>query len=424
MLDWQWLRRRNLCDGAKQVIVIFTSLLLVGGLYIIGRLFLSLQGMDEGLFTEVVGIVLTVLLIDGLRNIGSDIEIRESLIRRAASTSNETAKAAIDELRKIGLIDRGVLRGADLSGAVLTGAVLTDIDFTNSDLSQAEFPKADFGRSKLVRVVFKKSTFIETKFDTSTILQNANFTGAKLQNCLFNANRNLKGVIFIDAELNEINFDETDLSNAQFGNTTLIATSFRGSTLSEAIFVRYQAMGDSREQPFAAKVSDSVSFERAILHDAILEYVRFEKTNFVNADMSHVKCKGTIFRKVKFQGSNMTGAVLEDASFIDVEFDGATRLPNQETLQDVWNRYDEIESAPQNVEQKFRVEILRYFSDVGVRIFSASISLGKIIQDDKHGREFEDYRFQIDQSDQQPTSRLPKLVESSLNNILTEDEEF
>lgn len=238
ILGWQWLRRCNLPDSVKQVIIIGISLIFVAIIYFTERLFCSLQGMDEGLFTELVGILLTVLLIDGLRNIDSDIETRKSLIRRASSTSNETAKAAIDELRKTGLIDRGVLRGVNLSGAFLENAVLTEIDFTKGNLSEADFSQANFSRSKLVNVNFKNSKFIETKFDANTLLQGANFTEAKLQTCLFNANRNLKGIIFIDAELNEINFDETDLSNSQFSNSTLIATFFRGSTLSEAIFTK------------------------------------------------------------------------------------------------------------------------------------------------------------------------------------------
>jgi len=423
MLDWQWLRRRNLPDGAKQGIVIGVSLLFVGIIYILGRLFLSLQGMDEGLFTELVGILLTVLLIDGLRNIGADIEIRKSLIRRAASTSNETAKAAIDELRKTGLIDRGVLRAVDLSGAVLTRAVLTNIDFANSNLSTADFTCSNFNHSNLTKAIFSNSMFNETIFGTA-VIQKADFTKAKLHNCSLNANRNLQGIIFTDAELEEVNFDEADLSNARFDKTSLTATTFRGCTLNEAIFVRYQSMGDSREQPFAAKVLGAVSFERAILRDAILEYVRFESTDFTKADMNHAKCKGTVFQKANLQGADLTGAVLEGASFIKIELDGTTRLPNQETLQEIWNEYDEVEISYQNVEQEFREYILSYFDNIGVKDFSASISIGKIIQDDESGTAYEDHQVQIDSSEQRMSPKLPQLGKSSLDNSPTEDEEI
>lgn len=141
--------------------------------------------------------------------------------------------------------------------------------------------------------------------------------------------------------------------------------------------------------------------------------------------MSHAKCKGAIFLEVNLKGSNLTDAVLDGASFIDVEINGATRLPNQETLQEVWNRHDKVEYTSQDVEQIFREEILRHFTkDKHVSMFSASVLISKIIQDDEHGREFEDYHFRIIHSNHQATSRFPKLGKSSLENISMDDEEF
>jgi len=354
-----------------------------------------------------------------------------------------TGKAKLDKADfSDALLRNAQFIGAQLSETIFIGADLVGTDFTHSYLFCCVFQNTEKREAQFIIpnapkiVVFdsaelrggyieqengnQKEIYIDLR---GLRLNKASFVNSRLSMIRFDRAR-LQGCNFAEASLDKVYFDETDLSNAQFGNAALTFTSFRGCTLKEAIFVRYQPIDKSREQPFAAKVADSVSFERANLQGAILEYVRFEKTNFTHADMSYVKCKETIFRKAKLQGSDLTGAVLEDTSLIEIEVDGATRLPNQETLQDVWNKHDKIEYTPQETEQNFREEILIYFKDIGVRTFSASISISKIIQQDEGRTEYENYHLYIDRSEQPTTAGLLKLGKSALGDIPIEDEEF
>jgi len=355
MLDWQWLRRHNLPDGAKQSLVIGTSLLFVGLIYILGRIFLSLQGMDEGLFTELVGILLTVLLIDGLRNISADIEIRKSLIRRAASTSNETAKAAIDELRKTGLIDRGVLRGTDLSGAVLCGAMLEGADLSgvnleNADLSDANLSRAILTGAKLCKTKFHRATMIKAQLIACDLME-TKFEGANLTEVVFKATRldedgpfNINSAEFIRTKLVNVDFSYLrtmkgsaflgcDLQGAIFKHCTLERSDFTESDMRKAVLTQ----ANLQHCNFSLCALDDADLQNADLQYSNITGVNLSRANLEQAKLDDATYGGSVFSETKLYcarflnsklGEDTEGKPYGEANFIGAKFDIRTILPD------------------------------------------------------------------------------------------------
>jgi hypothetical protein len=103
----------------KEIWRSYPALYLVAG-FILGLVFFpGIQSISSdyavflsNLAPEAVGILVTVFLIDRLYTMRDEArqirELKERLVREAGSSSNETAKKAIDELR-----DRGWLSGED-----------------------------------------------------------------------------------------------------------------------------------------------------------------------------------------------------------------------------------------------------------------------------------------------------------------------
>lgn len=361
MLNWQWLRRSNLRDSVKQSIIIVLSLLITGVIYFPLKSELPLQipilgiSIDDGLFTNLVSSLLIVLLIDGLRNIGADIEIRKSLIRRAASTSNETAKAAIDELRKTGLIDRGVLRGADLSGARLRGAMLDNADLSGVNLEGADLSHANFNgailtgakmagaicyRTRMVKAQLIACDLMETRFDK------ADLTGVVLKGTLLDevGPLNIHSAKFINTKLVNVDFShlktmkgstfsKCDLQGAIFKQCTLESSDFTESDMRRAILTQ----ANLRRCNFSLCGLDDADLQNTDLQYANITGANLSRTNLEQAILDYATYGGSVFSEAKlYSASFLKGKLGEDsegnsyleANFIGAKFDIRTILPD------------------------------------------------------------------------------------------------
>jgi hypothetical protein len=127
---------------------------LMGGLLLWPLVFVWLDpvGIPEfltSLVPEAVGITFTVLILDRLDLLRERRLIKEQLMRQLHSYYNPTALQAVEELRILGWLDDGSLRGLNLRGADLRTANLYQADLQGTDLINAKLQGVDFYEANL-----------------------------------------------------------------------------------------------------------------------------------------------------------------------------------------------------------------------------------------------------------------------------------
>jgi hypothetical protein len=121
------------------------------------------SGFFENLVPEAVGLIFTVLILDNLGNMREERSMTEQLVRRMHSRYNQTARAAIEELRVIGKLSDGTLHGRELRGSDWVDANLYEADLTNCDLTNAKLFKADFVKANLTDVKVTEEQLASTE---------------------------------------------------------------------------------------------------------------------------------------------------------------------------------------------------------------------------------------------------------------------
>lgn len=208
------------------------------GLYVVGGIlmglllfpFLELVINDLsllliGLVPEAIGIGFTVFFLDRIYQ-KREIENRKKrLIGEAGSQSNETAKSAVDWIRREGWLtgDNGLLKGADLRDANLEGANLSLANLEGANFLGANLKDANLSGANL------KGATLRAK------LEGANLTQANLEEADL-VYSNLKGVKLLDTNLEGADFREANLEGVTFFGTdlkhaNLIGTSMKGVKL-------------------------------------------------------------------------------------------------------------------------------------------------------------------------------------------------
>ncbi|NDJ53753.1 MAG: pentapeptide repeat-containing protein [Chloroflexi bacterium] len=109
----------------------------------------SIQGFFIDLLPEAVGITFTVLILDNLDRQRERTQTREELIRRMHSRFKDTAIPAIEELRVLGHLSDGSIRGRELRGSNWMTANLYEADLRDTDLTNAVFIRADLVKANL-----------------------------------------------------------------------------------------------------------------------------------------------------------------------------------------------------------------------------------------------------------------------------------
>jgi hypothetical protein len=108
----------------------------------------SLSEFLYNLAPEAVGILFTVIVIDRLDANREDRLIRERLLREMHSRYNPVALNAIEELRVLGHLEGGIMRGRNFRGsswqdANLYQADLRDVNLKNADVTNADLYEAN-----------------------------------------------------------------------------------------------------------------------------------------------------------------------------------------------------------------------------------------------------------------------------------------
>lgn len=168
------------------------------------------------LLTEIIGVGVTVFIIDRFyahrnreRQRELDIrkealhteELKSRLIRDARSRSNDKAIAAVEMLRdKRWLVgDKGLLKSANLSKANLKGANLEDANLHGATLTLAQLEDAELYHANLQQALLLQANLQCAKFYkanlTGAVLINADLTGAGLLGA------DLTGTVFVGATM-------------------------------------------------------------------------------------------------------------------------------------------------------------------------------------------------------------------------------
>lgn len=116
---------------------------------IVGQVLDDPSGFFSNLIPEFIGIVFTVFVLDRLDSNRENRLILERLLREMHSRYNPVALKAIEELRVMGHIEEGVMRGRDFRGSNWQEANLYRADLQSVDLKNADLKNADLYEANL-----------------------------------------------------------------------------------------------------------------------------------------------------------------------------------------------------------------------------------------------------------------------------------
>ncbi len=197
-------------------------------------------------FTEILGVLVTIAVINQILMAREHTRLKKQLIRQAASPSQAVATEAIAQLREEGWLsgEDGLLQGANLRGANLKGADLSDANLKGANLFEANLASANLGKANLESADLRDcnlrnarlgyARLVAAQLDGSDMSQatgwEADFSKASLQNVIF-VNSNSPLADFTDAILDKADLQGSHLKNSRFIRTNIGGTNFTGCNL-------------------------------------------------------------------------------------------------------------------------------------------------------------------------------------------------
>lgn len=266
--------------------------LVVVGIWL-GTLF-ALGDYASDMFSEALGVLVTIIVLDRLNAIRQrqreEEALKRRLVREAGSRDNERALSAIDWLRAEGwltddgsLLKDALLNHANLRGSNLEGANLEGADLANANLSAAI----------LREVILRDATLIAAQ------LQQADLWVAQMQRA------DLQQANLKQADLYKANLEDARLDEANFQGATMGAVNLRGATL------------------------EATNLQQADLEEADLREANLWEADLRGADMWSANMQGATLHRANLRGaSNLQTAffdaetVLPDAEYIGKADDG------------------------------------------------------------------------------------------------------
>lgn len=208
--------------GIGLALIAGAVLLNLGGHYIEnGRsirwcsLFLGTYG---NVSSELMGIGVTVLLIDTIYRYREKRLLKAQLIRQMRSRDNVTAIQALEDYHANGWLKDDALQGAQLSGANLSGTGLLQ----GANLKETRLIGANISSTNLYETIFEQA-----------ILNEATFQGS-----------DLPLASFVNAQLIRTDLRGTVLQGARFQSAVLQGADLEGAILSEAAFDEHSILPD------------------------------------------------------------------------------------------------------------------------------------------------------------------------------------
>jgi len=254
----------------------------VVGVIVGGFIFSSDLGYVTNLYTEMLSIIATVGILNFFNQQREISNLKRRIIGEASSQSNETAKSAVDWIRREGwlTVDDGLLREADLQGANLECADLTD-----ANLEQANATGSNLKESMLI----------------STNLKGAQLVGANLEQA------NLTNADVSDAVMVGVNLQYARLWNAHVQNTEFVGANLAGAELS----------GANLQQTNLGGVN---------LEDAKLIWSNLQMSEMSVANLRNANLENANLQQVRLCDSSLRGAILVNANLSSADLGGADLL--------------------------------------------------------------------------------------------------
>lgn len=284
------------------------------------------------LFTEGMGIVATVFLINRWYAKREQESLRKRLIREAGSRSHDIAISAVEWMDR-----EQWLRGED---GLLQGENLQDARLWDARMDGANLQRTILDRAVLCKVTLKCANLRDAHLRFAE-LHNAKLNNAGLQNS------KCHGVMMPGAMLEDACLKCADLSYACLEGASLQGAYFKGANLHEAklkdaflwdadFFDADLTLSELRE----AKYHKKANWEKTKLKYVNLQCVDFSEANMKEADLECANLEGAILFGTNLQGANLMGALLKGARFTlwdtsrcaSVVVDGM--IPNIEDLPD------------------------------------------------------------------------------------------
>lgn len=212
----------------------------------------SLITLHADLAPELVGIGITLVLIDWAVAKRQKEELRNQLIRQMGNRHNDVADPAVRELAYHGWLFDGSLVGANLFRAGLKacdlrGAIMPGVDLERADLQGARLDGAILTTARLFEADFASACLKGADLKKTHLqcarLMNANLTGANLEDALVSeANligadlsfASLKNARFLASDLSKAIFYEANLSGADLGMVNLTGVHLTLNQLKQA----------------------------------------------------------------------------------------------------------------------------------------------------------------------------------------------
>jgi uncharacterized protein YjbI with pentapeptide repeats len=246
--------------------------------------------------SELIGIGITVLIIDNVNEMYRRRAEKERLILQLGSPDNGFALEAARQLSARKWLYDGSLRAAKLHEANLTDAVLTSAKMDLADLSQARL--------------------------TSALLAHASLVGASL----IGADLSLAG-------LRDANVAKADLQSANLSMATMVGAIFAEANLAHAnLSGAYLRQGN-----LTGACLDGANLTGANLEQADLRDARFSSANLSGCDLTDARLARANFRRgldpnfphdADLRDARLSGADLTGSSISDDQLASAKTLVN------------------------------------------------------------------------------------------------
>ena len=238
--------------------------------------------LHTDLAPELIGIGITLILIDWAVERRQREELKRQLIRQMGSNIRDVAVPAARELAHYEWLYDGTLKGASL---------------VEADLSAAQLARANLSGASLYQAILRKANLLDANLNEA-ILVNANLSGAYLPRATL-IQASLQGIT-----LNNAILGNADLSGAALAYATLISCHLRDAQL------------------------NGVDLTRADMQNADLRSANLERADMQHADLRDAKLKWADLRDADLAGArNWTIAQLAQASSL-----GWATMPDGERL--------------------------------------------------------------------------------------------
>lgn len=221
----------------------------------------------QNISPELVGIGLTVLIIDWANERREDAKLREQLLREMGARDNGVTQRALTEIKTRKWLYDGTMIGRNFRKASLDEAQLVNACLENVNFSEASLTDANFILSKLNGANFWAATLVRAD------MREVDATSAKLT----------------EAEMTDAKLDRAKLTEANLASAILNETSLTDAELS-----------------------------RAVLRRASLRNARLIRSILVEADMREADLEGAVLAGADLTNADLTGAILKDANFGEV----------------------------------------------------------------------------------------------------------